>query len=249
MKTTKRCPQCSIEKSLDAFSKNKASRDGLQSCCKPCWQILVKTWRENNPERTKQHYEKYRNLHREKRREYNQQWRKQNGEYWRNYQNERLRIDINYRLRNYISRAIRRAIKKNRKSTISILDFSIAELRQHLEALFQVGMSWDNYGSEWHMDHVIPQSWFKLHTESGVDEYELKLCWSLGNLQPMWSLENLEKKDHHIYHIKTGRSLITYEQFRILIESHKREPSAFMLQASMASLEALNAAYRNSTQE
>jgi hypothetical protein len=197
---------------------------------------MVKAWREKNIEHTKQYSEQYRITHREERREYNRQWRKQNGEYWRSYQNERLRTDINDRLRNYLSAALRRAIKKNRQSTISILEFSIEELRQHLESLFQVGLSWENYGTHWHMDHVIPQSWFNRHSESGVDEYELKLCWSLRNLQPMWTNENLEKKDQHIYHTKLGRSPITYEQFRMIIEGNKRTGSALMLQAFMTNL-------------
>jgi hypothetical protein len=146
------------------------------------------------------------------------------------------RLHINYRLRNYISSALRRAIRKNRKSSIRILGFSIEELRQHLEALFLAGMSWENYGTHWHIDHVIPQSWFNLHKESGVDEYELELCWSLGNLQPMWTNENLEKKDRHIYHLKYGRSPITYEQFRFILENNRRGKSDLMSQAGLMNL-------------
>src|SRR5687768_13259050 len=109
MKSTKRCTKCGIEKSLDAFSKNRARPSGLQIYCKSCRQIMVKAWRDKNPDYGKNYDEKYRKNHREERREYNRQWRKQNGEYWRSYQNERLRTDINYRLRNYLSSALRRA--------------------------------------------------------------------------------------------------------------------------------------------
>ena len=176
MKRTKRCANCGIEKSSDAFNKHKANLDGLQSYCKTCQQALVKIWRENNSEWQKQQQEQYRKTHRERRREYNRQWRENNRDYWRDYQNERLRTDINYRLNNYISAAIRRAINKNHQTTFDLLGYSVDELRQHLESLFQDGMSWQNYGTQWHIDHVIPKSWFNLKTKDGIDKYELELC-------------------------------------------------------------------------
>lgn len=223
MKTIKCCAKCGIEKLRKDFNKHKANCDGLQSYCKLCQQVLVKAWRENHPEQLKQNQEQYRETHREKRREYNRQWRQQNRDYWRGYQNERLRTDMNYRLHNYISRAIRKAIRKDHQSTFDILGYSMDDLRQHLESLFQPGMSWQNYGTHWHIDHVVPKSWFKLDAETGLDEYELKWCWSLRNLQPMWMEENLKKKDRHISHIEVGQSHITYDQFRIMLEQHKRD--------------------------
>jgi hypothetical protein len=229
MKTIKRCPKCGIEKPLYAFSKNKASRDGLQSCCKPCRQVIMKVWRENNPDREKQQQAQYRKTHREKRREYDRQWREKNRDYWRNYQNELLRTDLDYRLHNYISAAIRRAIKKNRKSTFDILGYSVDDLRRHLESLFQPGMSWQNYGTRWHIDHVIPRSWFNLGAENSLNETELKLCWSLRNLQPMWMNNNLEKKDRYISHVRSGQSEMTYDEFRVLIEHNKWEQVALIL--------------------
>jgi hypothetical protein len=229
MRRTKRCPRCGTEKPLDAFSKNKAGRDGLQSSCKDCRKVIVKNWREKHPERAKQSDDKYRKKHREERREYNRQWRQKNATYWRSYQNNRLHTDIEYRLRNYMGVALRRAIRKNRKSTFAILGYSVEELCLHLEALFQAGMSWQNYGTHWHIDHVIPKSWFKLHDENGIDEYEFKLCWSLQNLQPMWTEENLEKKDRHIHYIHSGPSPVTFQQFRNRLEQAKRNQFAMHL--------------------
>jgi HNH endonuclease. len=189
----------------------------------------MKTWREKNADQIKRKGEEYRKTHREERREYNRQWRQKHGDYWRSYQNERLRTDLNYRLHNYISAAIRKAIRKNHRSTFNILGYSTDDLRHHLETLFQPGMSWQNYGTEWHIDHVIPKSWFRIENEDGIDEYELKVCWSLRNLQPLSASENLKKKDRHISHLELGELHITYEQFRIKIEHHKRDQTAFAL--------------------
>ena len=97
------------------------------------------------------------------------------------------------------------------------------DLRQRLESLFQPGMSWQNYGTHWHIDHVIPKSWFQVNTEAGLDQYELKWCWSLANLQPMWGQDNLQKKNRHISHIDAGPSRITHDQFRMMVERYKRD--------------------------
>ncbi|HJQ67891.1 MAG TPA: hypothetical protein VKA70_02900 [Blastocatellia bacterium] len=182
----------------------------------------MRIWREKNSDRMKEYDQHYRETHREQRREYNRQWRQNNPHYWRGYQNRRLREDLNYRLHNYISRAIRKAIKKNRRSAFDILGYMVEELRRRLESLFQPGMSWENYGTEWHIDHITPKSWFKIEGPDGVDEYELRVCWSLDNLQPMWGAENLEKNNRYISDIMLGRRRITYDQFRDSLEIQKR---------------------------
>ena len=141
--------------------------------------------------------------------------------------NERLRTDLNYRLHNYISAALRKAIKKDSRATFELLGYSTDDLRQHLESLFQSGMSWENYGTLWHIDHVIPKSWFCVETADGIDEYELKACWSLENLQPLCADENLKKKDRHVSHLQLGELRITHERFRMEIEHHKQERLTF----------------------
>ena len=72
-----------------------------------------------------------------------------------------------------------------------MLSFSIEELKKHLENKFEKGMCFDNYG-DWHIDHVIPCSWFDLS-----DEDQFKHCWSLHNLKPMWASHNLKKQNKY----------------------------------------------------
>ena len=52
-------------------------------------------------------------------------------------------------------------------------------------------MTWGNYG-KWHVDHIIPQAFFKY---TSTDDVEFKYCWSLNNLQPLWAKDNIKKKD------------------------------------------------------
>ena len=54
-------------------------------------------------------------------------------------------------------------------------------------------MNWENHGKYgWHIDHIIPLS-------SAKNEDELKKLCYYKNLQPLWALENILKKDKLIY--------------------------------------------------
>lgn len=93
-----------------------------------------------------------------------------------------------------------RRYNKHKASKITYLDFSIAQLVAHLESKFEPGMSWDNYGRKrgircWHIDHVIPDSWFDY---SAPSDHAFRECWSLDNLQPKWEDENLKKSNNYI---------------------------------------------------
>ena len=67
------------------------------------------------------------------------------------------------------------------------------ELWTHLEKQFKEGMTRENRGKVWHIDHRIPLSWFE---KNGLnDETNLKIMWHYGNLQPLFVLDNLSKGD------------------------------------------------------
>lgn len=90
-----------------------------------------------------------------------------------------------------------RLLKSNsdRPSTIALLGCSIAILRAHLESQFKPGMSWDNYGLAWEVDHIRPCASFDL-----TDSISRSLCFQKSNLQPLWTHDNRAKGDkmHHI---------------------------------------------------
>src|ERR1035437_5691439 len=87
-------------------------------------------------------------------------------------------------LRNNMSSAIRnrlfkRGSDKKGESYLDVLEYSIDELKQHLEKQFLPGMSWDNYGLKgWQIDHIKPDSLFSY---SSMRDKEFKECWSLNN--------------------------------------------------------------------
>lgn len=87
----------------------------------------------------------------------------------------------------------RRRLSKHNKGFWKTIGYTPHELVQHLESKFASGMAWDNMG-KWHIDHIKPQSVFYFNT---IEDQAFKDCWSLGNLQPLWAAENLEKSNHY----------------------------------------------------
>ena len=79
----------------------------------------------------------------------------------------------------------RKSLSKESK-TFKTIGISPEQLKEHLEGLFVDGMTWDNMGSEWHIDHIIP-----LSCATTIDGVE-KLC-HYTNLQPLWAIDNIKK--------------------------------------------------------
>lgn len=94
------------------------------------------------------------------------------------------------------SKLRKRGLSKFRKSTFSILNYSVNDLMAHLESKFQLSMTWDNYGGKdgWEIDHITPDSWFKY---SSMEDEAFKKSWSLDNLQPLWKIDNASKGDRY----------------------------------------------------
>lgn len=86
---------------------------------------------------------------------------------------------------------IRTALKSGGESAKveSVLGYSIAQLRVHLERQFAKGMSWSSAGvNGWHIDHILPRKCFDLASIEGIQAY-----WSLSNLRPLPAKDNLRK--------------------------------------------------------
>lgn len=196
MNTTKVCNGCKEEKLLIEYNKDKDKKDGLQTRCRSCKQAAdnawreqnrdhvnakSKVWREANPERAKENVKRWHKEHRERSNELNRAS-------WKRASKER-------KLRKNISVAIKRSLKGGcpSKAIFEKLGYTPEQLKEYISLLFKEGMSWDNHG-EWHIDHIVPQSW--LPFESIEDENFIK-CWSLSNLQPLWAKENLSKQDKY----------------------------------------------------
>jgi hypothetical protein len=109
--------------------------------------------------------------------------------YQRDYSTKRKLEDPNYRLKKTMrSRFAKFKRGYNLKSIMSLIGCSPQELRAHIESKFKSGMSWDNYGAYWHIDHIIPCKAFDHNDPKQVEQ-----CWHWTNLQPMKAMENMQK--------------------------------------------------------
>ena len=71
-----------------------------------------------------------------------------------------------------------------------ILPYTPKQLREHIENQFDENMSWENHGTYWHVDHIIPQSALKYNS---LEHPNFQKCWALENLRPLEATANLRK--------------------------------------------------------
>lgn len=178
---TKRCSRCKRKKNRKHFSRNRSTADGLEHYCRDCksklneqYRLTSPGWTERNRRGVRKHYRRHR-----------QRVILRGCLY-----QKRLHV----RLRQAISGRVRRALKTGGSSkaghlAFELVGYSVEDLMRHLEKQFKPGMSWSNYG-QWEIDHKKPVSKFLI---TGLDDPELRKCWALSNLQPLWKHENLTK--------------------------------------------------------
>lgn len=115
-----------------------------------------------------------------------------------------------FRLRATVSKSVWRALKRIGKtkndSVVKHLPYSIPQLKAHIESFFnnENGFTWENHGAVWHIDHVIPQSYFRYES---LDSKAFRDCWSLANLMPVTREFNHSKKNYRVGTIGPGGQL------------------------------------------
>lgn len=102
-------------------------------------------------------------------------------------------------LNNIMSTSISRFIheKKGGRRWQDLTGYSLDKLIEHLESEFEEGMSWDNYGKLWHIDHYIPLSKFEFES---FEDLQFKKAWGLSNLRPLRADLNMKKSDHWVFY-------------------------------------------------
>ena len=90
-------------------------------------------------------------------------------------------------IRNFRSR-LWSVLKGRSKNTMDFIGCDRGHLTKHLEVQFKKGMTWQNYGKAWAVDHHIPINAFDYSNPKEVDA-----CWHFSNLKPMWVKENMSK--------------------------------------------------------
>lgn len=113
--------------------------------------------------------------------------------------NKRLRMknDEAYRLRCNISASIVHYLKGERKysNSVSLLGLNdIKEYKKYLEAQFNgTYFNWDNYGTIWQIDHIIPITLFQLN----ISEHQI-VAFNYLNTRPLSKFDNLSRPKYYI---------------------------------------------------
>ncbi len=209
----KECKGCGFTKSINDFTKRKGSIDGYRNKCKQCRGVEHRSWRRENADRLKLYKKsflnsperiqrkraqdsKWRGENREKLNKYSAEWYKKHPEKSKERgrkQSQKYRETAKGKLSSNLSRAIRKSIQQGTKGNAhweSLVNFTVDQLKSHLQKLFKPGMTWENYGTYWHIDHKIP---IAVHNFNKPDDIDFRICWSIKNLQPLESVENKKK--------------------------------------------------------
>ena len=98
---------------------------------------------------------------------------------------------LNYSVQDAIRQGMKGFIHKSKY--FEELDFTMEELRTHLESQFEDWMNWNNHGL-WHIDHIKPVASFNC---TSMEDEEFKECWALTNLRPLKDTENMRKNHYY----------------------------------------------------
>lgn len=195
----KKCYDCKQIKTISEFGKHKNEIGGFKNQCKSCCALRRTKYYKQNKLIEQEKSKKYKKENSIAIANATKKYRKNNPEKvkkWKYAFYAKCMKDPVSHLNLTIGSKINRMIKESRNSRKikDLLGYSFEELVNHLEKQFLDGMTWENYGKAWHIDHIIPKSWFKFNN---ADDPEFRRCWSLSNLQPLWAKENLKKGNRY----------------------------------------------------
>ena len=180
------CRKCSVKLTDENKVKN-------QKLCKACNSIVCKEYKQRNKELISNYNKKYKAEHKEEIDKYNHDYNKLNRDTIQKrhtaYLRDKRQTDPNYKISVTCRNRIKKLVKGEHR-TSTLIDCSKEFLMEWLKSNFTPEMTFENHGSYWHIDHVIPCKHFDL-----TNEAQLKMCFHWSNLQPLKATTNLSKRD------------------------------------------------------
>ena len=167
----KRCSGCKQELLLKDFKPGKG-RFNVSSKCRVCFN---KDWNKYQ-KRTGQNKK-----HNKQKRQTDPQWK--------------LKQILRGRLLDALKRHTNGGKVNKHHSALTLLDCSIEEYKQYLENQFLNGMTWENHGEIWEIDHIKPCDSFDL-----TNINQQKECFNFKNTQPLFKTTQIAEDLGHIYH-------------------------------------------------
>ncbi len=154
--------------------------------------LISKKSRDKHKEKRYSEIREWRRLNPEKMKEMCSDWRRRNPEWSKKNWNKRIKSDFKFKLVSSLRSRFKSSIKNDYKvsSVTKLIGYSIEELKDYLETLFTGDMSWQNHGTYWHIDHIVP-----LNIIDVTNEDELRIIWNYENLQPLEASANIRKSN------------------------------------------------------
>jgi hypothetical protein len=197
----RQCVKCENNKCIDKFRKyNDIS---YSNTCKKCLNVMDKMRKTNlrkkksenclaqcekcNEEKALKDFSKLKKFYKKKicLQCYPTFLKEQKTEWCKNERN----TNMNYRIKKSLAARLRNVLSKT-DTTMNYIGCNIQYFREWIEYNFTEEMTWDNYGSFWSIDHIIPVCKFDLI----VEDEKLK-CWNWSNMMPVTIKYNSSKKN------------------------------------------------------
>ena len=188
---SKLCNRCNKVQLIAEF-KNK------KTYCYTCQKLDSRNWKAKNKDRVNEYNKTYKAEHKEEISEYNSKYnienraaiQKRSSANHARLKKENPSFKMACTMRNRMLVAFKSYNTKIKKCdhTKAILGCSMAFLREWFSFRFTADMNFQNHGTLWHMDHVIPCCRFDL-----TDDEEQRKCFHWTNLKPMNGKENMSK--------------------------------------------------------
>jgi hypothetical protein len=212
----KTCSYCGKKKSIDLFGKTEHEKDGYLTFCKTCFIEAVKddfvkhcpkcdtTKIKNDFPSDIARLDGLYGLCRRCKSKQNKTYKVNNKEKVNALDKKRLENPQEKIIHNLRTR-LRHLVKRKNEPTLEYLGISSGEYKKWIEYQFDDVMTWDNYGSYWHMDHVVPCNSFNLENEEEIFE-----CFNWTNLRPLNATKNMSKNNKILEdEIKTHKLIVT----------------------------------------
>ncbi len=99
-------------------------------------------------------------------------------------------LRIKSKLRNHVYRICKYSHTIKCRKTSEYLGCTIEQAKRHIEKQFKRGMTWENHGTVWEIDHILPLAAFDLTRKD-----QQMIANHFTNLRPEWKTKNRMKSD------------------------------------------------------